>query len=97
MMMDPSYNVKSAPPHAGLAAAPNRWSCAPSYVRRAGVCTYPDGSRYEGDFEADARSGWGRLDAAGGDSYEGEWRADKMHGGGENRGGSVAGLLRVRV
>ncbi|KIZ07366.1 hypothetical protein MNEG_0592 [Monoraphidium neglectum] len=52
-------------------------------MHRTGVCTYPNGSRYEGDWEEDQRSGWGRLDAADGQSYEGEWRGDKMHGQGK--------------
>ena len=65
-------------------------------ARRNGVCTYPDGSRYEGDWEEDARCGWGRLDAADGQSYEGEWRFDTMHGEGAQepdvRGGAGCGL-----
>ena len=47
---------------------------------RQGTCWYTDGSRYDGAWEGDARSGWGRAELADGGSYEGEWAGDKMHG-----------------
>jgi hypothetical protein len=65
------------------ASRPNRCRLAHPLRRdccSAGTCAYPDGSRYEGEWEDDVRSGWGRLGTADGQSYEGEWRADRMHG-----------------
>lgn len=47
---------------------------------RSGRCTYPDGSSYEGDWQADERSGWGTLATADGQTYEGEWEANAPHG-----------------
>ena len=47
-----------------------------------GVATYETGGRYEGDWEADARHGWGTQSFPGGDSYEGEWAQDKINGRG---------------
>lgn len=45
-----------------------------------GVCVYPDGARYEGEWQADMRCGWGVINLADGQTYEGEWKDNVMHG-----------------
>jgi hypothetical protein len=45
-----------------------------------GTATYENGSMYVGDFEGDARSGWGVQRFGNGDQYEGQWSADKITG-----------------
>ena len=44
--------------------------------------TYADGSRYDGEWEANVQHGSGTLDAAG-VAYSGEWRAGRRHGKGK--------------
>lgn len=43
---------------------------------------YSSSAVYEGDWQADHRSGWGRMYYESGDIYEGEWLKDKNHGQG---------------
>ena len=38
-----------------------------------GVCIYPSGSKFEGQWVANKKEGTGRMDWPDGDSYEGEW------------------------
>ena len=38
-----------------------------------GIFTYPDGSRYEGDFQSDMRHGKGTLTYPDGSQLEGQW------------------------
>jgi len=48
-----------------------------------GTFTYPDGTRYEGEFLANNPSGQGVVDYANGDHYIGYWQLDKPHGDGK--------------
>lgn len=43
---------------------------------------YNSSAVYEGDWQEDQRSGWGRMYYESGDIYEGEWLKDKNHGQG---------------
>lgn len=43
---------------------------------------YPNGERYEGEWSAELRSGWGRMNYLNGSVYEGQWLLDKPHGQG---------------
>lgn len=52
-----------------------------THTHRHGNCRYPDGSRFEGEWQGDQRHGWGSLWTADGQSYEGEWANGAMHGG----------------
>jgi len=45
-----------------------------------GICTYSDGSKYEGYWRNDKRNGKGRLIYNNGDVYEGDWINDKAEG-----------------
>ena len=47
-----------------------------------GICTYADGSVYEGEWFADKRHGFGVLDYVNGDHFEGGWVEDKKEGAG---------------
>jgi hypothetical protein len=47
-----------------------------------GAYSYPDGSRYVGEFRANKRSGQGTLTFADGDKYVGEWSDGKENGQG---------------
>lgn len=47
---------------------------------RHGKAKYENGGFYEGDFENDVRSGWGKHEFPDGSWYEGEWSADRMTG-----------------
>jgi len=45
-----------------------------------GICTYSDGSKYEGYWKNDERGGKGRLIYNNGEVYEGDWVNDKCEG-----------------
>lgn len=45
-----------------------------------GQMTYPDGSRYEGDWRHDLKHGFGAYYYPNGDIYEGAWFKGKRHG-----------------
>ena len=47
-----------------------------------GVFIEESGNRYDGEFNANKRSGHGRQIFANGDMYDGDWAEDKMHGSG---------------
>lgn len=47
-----------------------------------GVLTYPDGSRYKGQWKHGKKHGEGTCFWAGGSKYEGEWKGGKKHGEG---------------
>ncbi|AGO84852.1 Morn repeat domain containing protein [Pandoravirus salinus] len=51
-------------------------------VPRVGIYMWPDGSRYDGEFERGKSHGYGTVVHASGTIYEGEWRDDKEHGHG---------------
>lgn len=52
------------------------------WCRRAGVLTYKDGRRYEGEYKLDKMHGRGVYIWAEGARYEGEYREDKKNGRG---------------
>jgi hypothetical protein len=45
-----------------------------------GTRTFPDGSRYEGDYDEGERTGQGSFHAANGDVYIGSWSGNKREG-----------------
>jgi hypothetical protein len=47
-----------------------------------GIMTYPDGKRYEGDFQDDERNGKGKFIWNKKKWYEGEWKNSKQNGEG---------------
>lgn len=48
-----------------------------------GTMTYPDGSRYNGQWKDGVRHGVGTFDGADGRRYFGEWQDGKRHGQGQ--------------
>ena len=48
--------------------------------KRGRVITYSDGSRYEGEYKRDKKSGYGVLYYVDGNRYEGGWKDGKKHG-----------------
>eukprot|EP01113_Clastostelium_recurvatum_P000076 TRINITY_DN1003_c0_g1_i1.p1 TRINITY_DN1003_c0_g1~~TRINITY_DN1003_c0_g1_i1.p1 ORF type:complete len:441 (-),score=155.83 TRINITY_DN1003_c0_g1_i1:425-1747(-) len=49
-----------------------------------GVCTWPDGRKYQGEFRDGKRGGYGIFTWTNGCRYEGEWDMDKRHGKGKD-------------
>ena len=47
-----------------------------------GTMTWPDQSKYEGDFKNGKIEGKGTKQMANGNRYIGEWKSDQMHGSG---------------
>ena len=45
-----------------------------------GEFIYPDGSKYEGNWQDDLRNGHGKYTYVNGDTYEGEWNNHVRHG-----------------
>lgn len=45
-----------------------------------GIITWPDNTRYEGEWRNDKAEGKGRLYHADGDVYTGDWKQDKTDG-----------------
>ena len=71
----------------GIAAAQSHLPECPSdrnqvWTACTGAYSYPDGSRYVGEFRNNKRSGQGTLTFANGDKYVGEWSDGKENGHG---------------
>ena len=49
-----------------------------------GVYTWPDGSKYVGQWKDDKRNGQGTLTLSSGEKYVGQWKDDKRNGQGTN-------------
>ena len=46
-----------------------------------GICFFPEGSRYEGEWKDDQMHGFGKLFYANGSlAYEGQWKDSEFHG-----------------
>ena len=57
-----------------------QWNSVTNQRDGQGKQVWPDGSVYEGFWNADKANGQGRLIHADGDVYEGDWKNDKAHG-----------------
>ncbi len=67
--------------HARATAAPGK--CINGDCRNGtGTFVYPDGSRYEGEWENGKENGFGVCHLADGERYRGEWRDGKRSGKG---------------
>jgi radial spoke head protein 1 len=47
-----------------------------------GAFFYPDGSKYDGDWNENVREGYGTYTYPNNDTYEGEWKNHQRHGKG---------------
>ena len=45
-----------------------------------GIQEWPNGSKYEGEWNENKSAGKGKLIHSDGDTYEGEWKNDKANG-----------------
>ncbi len=52
------------------------------WINDEGSFTFPDGSKYEGEFQNGQQNGQGTMTYANGDRYEGEWQNGLKHGQG---------------